>query len=61
MSQSSKKYIDRSHENIQMDVVKKLSITLGLIGLFIMALVFNVSFPNKEMVYRINLAGINCK
>jgi predicted membrane channel-forming protein YqfA (hemolysin III family) len=27
-----------------------LSITLGLIGLFIMALaLFNVSFPNKEM------------
>jgi hypothetical protein len=28
---------------------KKLSITLGLIGLFIMTLAFNVSFPNKEM------------
>jgi hypothetical protein len=39
MSQSSKKYIDRSHENIQMDVVQKLSITLGLIGLFIMVLI----------------------
>ena len=50
MSQSSKNISIASHENIQMDVVQKLSITLGLIGLFIMALaLFNVSFPNKEM------------
>ncbi len=50
MSQSSKNISIASHENIQMDVVQKLSITLGLIGLFIMTLaLFNVSFPNKEM------------
>jgi hypothetical protein len=56
MSQSSKKYIDRSHENIQMDVVQKLSITLGLIGLFIMVLYSTYHFPIKRCGLQDHLA-----
>jgi hypothetical protein len=38
-----------SHENIEMDGIQKLGITLGLLGLFIMTLaLFNVSFLTKD-------------
>jgi hypothetical protein len=60
MSQSSKKYIDRSHENIQMDVVKKLSITLGLIGLLLWHLYSTYHFPIKRW-FTGSPGGINCK
>lgn len=48
MSNSVKNSVIISHENGQMDGVQKLGVSLGLLGLFIMALaMFNVSFPNK--------------
>jgi hypothetical protein len=54
MSQSSKKYIDRSHETYKWDVQKIEHYTW--INLFIMALaLFNVSFPQRDVAYRINL------
>ena len=50
MSKSSKNLSIISHEYIQIDVIQKWGIALGLIGLFIMTLtLFNVSFPNKEI------------
>ncbi|MDG2431137.1 4Fe-4S dicluster domain-containing protein [Flavobacterium sp.] len=50
MSKSIKNISIASHENMQMDSVQKAGITIGLIGLFIMALaLFNVSFPNKGL------------
>ena len=48
MSKSIKNISIASHENMQMDSIQKLGITLGLLGLFIMVLALcNVSFPNK--------------
>jgi len=48
MSKSVKNISIASHENMQMDGIQKLGITLGLLGLFIMTLaLLNVSFPNK--------------
>jgi FtsH-binding integral membrane protein len=48
MSKSIDNISIASHENIEMDGIQKLGITLGLLGLFIMTLaLFNVSFPNK--------------
>ncbi|MBP4142509.1 4Fe-4S binding protein [Flavobacterium sp. P4023] len=39
-----------SHENMQMNGMQKLSVTLGILGLFILVLsLFNVNFPNKEI------------
>jgi polyferredoxin len=49
MSKSVKNISIASHENMQMDGVQKLGVTLGLLGLFVMTLaLFNVYFPNKE-------------
>jgi hypothetical protein len=54
MSKSIDNISIASHENIEMDGIQKLGITLGLLGLFIMTLaLFNVSFPNKVLVSRI--------
>jgi hypothetical protein len=38
MSKSIKNISIASHENMQMDSIQKLGITLGLLGLFIMVL-----------------------
>jgi hypothetical protein len=49
MSKSIDNISIASHENIEMDGIQKLGITLGLLGLFIMTLaLFNVSFPTKD-------------
>ena len=48
MSKSGKNISIVSHEIIPFDTVQKLSITIGLLGLFVLTLaLFNVTFPNK--------------
>ncbi|WP_432671192.1 4Fe-4S binding protein [Flavobacterium sp. SM2513] len=50
MSKSVKNKSIVAHENIELNAVQKVGITLGLLGLFIMALaLFNVHFPYKAL------------
>jgi hypothetical protein len=48
MSKSIDNISIASHENIEMDGIQKLGITLGLLGLFMTLALFNVSFLTKD-------------
>ncbi|SHG13935.1 4Fe-4S binding domain-containing protein [Flavobacterium segetis] len=59
MNKSAKNISIASHENMQMDGIQKISVALGILGLFIMALaLFNVAFPSKEIWLTISIIAI---